>query len=234
MRSGKEGIALAALAGVTLLVGGIEAARADTTTPETESFDIGTVNADVNSSTNLTFDKFNPALGTLTGAKFTLESSTDTTAYVEVNAAEESFGEGSTDNSSSFEVQVNTPVVGTLFGPIEPSATAFCSTEESSSCEDSQSDPQSFDGTFTVPINGGNIGDFVGPGTFDAELLYSAFLETGCENAECFHDGTISWSGTLSVEYTYDPVAVPEPGTLALFGVGLAGAAAARRRRKRD
>lgn len=229
MRTGKDNVAIAALAGVTLLVGGIEGAHADVTPAEIEPFTIG-ANADISDSLNLTFNKFNSGLGTLTGVKFTLGSNTETTASVEVFPGEFG-GEGRTTNISSFEVQVNTPTLGTLFGPQTSEPSAFCFSESSESCSDSASEPSSFNGTFNVP--GGNVGDFVGVGTFDATLLYSAFLETSCEGAECFHEGSISWSGSLKVEYTYDPAAaVPEPGTLALFGAGLAGAAVARRRKK--
>jgi len=117
MNSTKYGIPVAALAGVTLLIGGTEGAQA-ATTGDNDSFNIGPSSADINSSSNVALDKFNSALGTLTGVKFTLTSDTETTASVEASSESvESSVFAETRNDSSFEVQVNNPAIGTLFGP---------------------------------------------------------------------------------------------------------------------
>jgi hypothetical protein len=78
MKTGSdEKIALAALASITLLVGGLETAHASTAT-QTQSFTIGPTSA--SGSDVLTFDMFDQSLGKLTGVSFVLTS--DTTSSV--------------------------------------------------------------------------------------------------------------------------------------------------------
>lgn len=45
--------------------------------------------------------------------------------------------------------------------------------------------------------------------------------------------GAATSSGAVTITYTYTPTNVPEPITLSVFGAGLAGAAALRRRKKK-
>jgi hypothetical protein len=226
--------ALGVVTGVTLLATEAETAQAAfITEPEVISI---ISPSPVSGSTLLNFNQFNPALGTLTGVNFGLVSSNTTTAAIFARNEEASQAAGTTDNFSSFQVQVNSPNLGTLFGPQPGHASAFCTAEGTSnfSCTDAESVNQSFNGNFVVP--GGSIGAFVGPGTFNANLLFSSSLETTCgATSECDDLGSsISWSGTLTVQYTFNAAAtgVSEPSALLLFGGGIAGLALARRRKE--
>jgi len=71
------------------------------------------------------------------------------------------------------------------------------------------------------------------PGTYD--LIYILLATEGdnqCNGVvECGLTDITSTSGTVTVPGPV--VGIPEPGTLALFGTGLAGAVARRRRKKR-
>jgi len=92
---------------------------------------------------------------------------------------------------------------------------------------------------FSAVVGGGfQIDDFYGASTLlvtDGPQLY-----TGPESAPIFKQGNFSLtqyqgngSYTLTIsEAVADPNPAPEPITLALFGAGLAGLAATRRRRK--
>ena len=65
---------VAVLTGLTMLVGGAEIASADTTNPETHGFALCGNPFPCQSSANLSFNLFNPSLGSLTGVTIGLSS----------------------------------------------------------------------------------------------------------------------------------------------------------------
>ena len=77
-------------------------------------------------------------------------------------------------------------------------------------------------------------------GTFDMALSTMTVEGMDCVGVTRFCNTTNTWSGDVHLTYTYEPntyepnlVAIAEPGTLALFGSGLAGLGFLLRRRKR-
>jgi hypothetical protein len=210
-----EKIALAALAGVTLLIGGVETANAGTVT-ETQSFTIGPTSG---SSTDvLSFDMFDPSLGTLTGVSFILTSDTTTSVTIDVPAREAPTLGGSATNAASFSVVVENPNL-TLFETTN-TASASCTTSFASCTNTESNGPVAFGGTAAVPA--ADVAEFVGSGSIVVDLDYvNSPLVTSCTNSICSATGFLTWNdapGTLEVEYQ---VAVPEPSSLVLFGSGL-------------
>jgi hypothetical protein len=207
------------MTGVTLLVGGVETTDA-AVLEETENFSLDSVFD--SSPSSLTFNQFNPTLGTLTGVAFVLDSTPTTVVNVE-NISETIGATSSAEAIGTFEVEFTSG--GDFAGPIDVFATVNCSSNFCTASDDS-----SFFGTFPVNISG-----FTGLGTFDSLLRFflSQAQVTSCEGGPCFANGSVQWDGSLTVRYTYDAVggSVPIPGTLTLLGIGLAGLGFLGRRR---
>lgn len=173
----------------------------------------------------LAFPKFNPALGTLISFELDLTSTLNTTLTITNNGLISSQGTAKTEMTLSVKDVGNFLTVPQidLLSPsysysLAPGGTATSPVLTSTGTSAN---------IYTLPAL---LAEFTGTGNIS--LTASTFTQTLLANS-----GGNSFAAQMSlasanggVIYTYNPVAVPEPGT-AIFGVACIGIAALRRRR---
>lgn len=260
------------LAGVFALLAECAVANALTTATETElinslaispqiTFDVSNNGAGNVSNTNtgprtpsqnLTFDRFNPTLGNLTGVTITFTTVYGATATV--NATNNNLDQ--VTFSANATIAHSLTGIGLIMPQSAPSQTfsASCAATATEnpfddptpgSCTDSQPNGTTFINTTGIGLAPG--ADFRGPpgSTFILTAELSAALAPDVDpdnstNINSFADnstfgGTLTgnWTGSVSLFYTYEPfaTAVPEPLSLYLLLAGLGGIALWRRRR---
>jgi hypothetical protein len=213
MKRPRKRSAAALAVGATMVMGTVVPAHA-------LSFSLSATTAAFDSDT-LSFAKFDPALGTLTGVKFTLgDSATSTSALTTVQ--------------SLFDIETlsGTQISGT------GSNTASCSATPNiqNNCSDNEPGP-GVPPTLVSPVTDtSDLGTYIGAtGFFDVFVtLDPDIFTTSCNNPGhivqpiCTHSGGATWTGDLTVEFQFLPTVppstgVPEPTTLSLLGAGLLG-----------
>lgn len=214
----------------------IEQTQSFTVAVEELSFGGAAINEGVSGVQNsdiapLSFDVFDTNLGTLTGVRafVSLEGAADLTAELTGNAGSEGFVESA---SASFQAVFNFGLEGesNVFGT-QVTASGSCSdtfgcvfedTAFFSSGESSFSDLAAFTGPVDVVINA---------------ILTTTTNISSSENLNSIQssvDVDAIVNGVFRLEYQFDaaPTSVAEPGSVALLGFGLAGIAAASRRKR--
>jgi len=188
---------------------------------------------------DLTFNRFDSGLGTLTGVTITFSTTFGATATVTVQNNGDSsgidfFSDASVDHALT-----------SATGLIDPESSlqlfnATCAAGINAGCTNTQPD----DGIgFDTPPGGvglAPLASFIGSGTFNLTATLNSALtpRISPDNGSAFADnstfgGTLdaTWNGDVKVVYTFEPegTSVPLPSSLYILVAGLGGIALARR-----
>jgi hypothetical protein len=222
-------LALVGLLGIGLASG----ARA-----ETQSFGPATTDF----KTFLTFNQFNPALGTLNSVSITLQTDFDTAITITNNSVSPSNGtdrtnvqdaitDGAINNASdpltvtggNFSVQDNFNSA-----PVSYNLAPGANTTQSPPHATHTVGPTAFS---SAPV----LVEFTGLGTINLNIgtFTQTFLANTGGNTSSAQSTTATMTGTVNYNFTPSTPGTPEPGVLAFLGAGVVGTIGAGLRRRK-
>lgn len=211
-----------------LALGAIAIAAASQASTVTDSFDLGLKNTDLQNYTG-SLDKFDASLGTLTGVSIQVRGGLQGTIHLTLGASQQATSNVRGVTTSFFDFGSSISSLDDLFAANSTNLTLSYNTGNIAMAPNTSWDSGTLTNDQSVSYDLTSIlADLVGTGTFDVGCSSLTGLNVLGGNGFAGGEQTTQASCGATITYTYDaaastPPSVPEPGSLALIGLALAG-----------